>query len=363
MVRTGQDANLGELPVPTFFELDSGAFITGGVGVSRIPGTGEMNIGFYRTLILGRARMAVNASSMSDLRRFYDHARQRGESMPIALAIGVDPALLMAAACKLPPDRSELGVAGALTGKPVELVSCETSELLVPANAEIIIEGRVDFSREVENTLGEFAGQYGPASGPVTEVTAITRRRDARFYSILAGRNPEHNTIGGIVTYSLRRDITAALRKLCPAIKRLNVFIDPRLGSMVHIVVSIDKQDDTEPGRIIDAAFRGSGEFFPVSRITKRIVVVDEDIDVNDPIDVEWAIWTRVAVASKIHLFPDVISWELDRAAKAGGKSLRIGIDATMDLADRDKLIRPRIPGAENLCVEDYVDPVAKSVD
>ena len=356
VVRTGSDINLADIPVPTVFELDSGAFITAACGISRNPHTRQLNVGVYRTLILGKNIVAVNASSLTDLRTFYQHAEENGESMPIALAIGVEPALQMAAACKLPADQSELDVAGALQGKAIDLVKCETSDLLVPANAEMIIEGRVDFSRKIENTLGEFAGQYGPETAPVTEITAITHRKDAMFYSILAGKNPEHNTLGSIATFSIQRALIGALRKQLPPFKDINVYLDPRFGSMAHIVISIAKQNDAEPGLLIDAAFKAAGGFFPVSHITKRIVVVDEDVNVHDLTDVEWAIWTRVAEASKFRVIPNVESWELERCAKDGRGSLRLGVDATMDMEDREKLLRPIIPGAEKVKLADYLN-------
>ena len=356
VIRTGSDINLADIPVPTVFELDSGAFITAACGISRNPHTGQLNVGVYRTLILGRNIVAVNASSLSDLRTFYQYAEKHGESMPIALAIGVEPALQMAAACKLPADQSELDVAGALQGKPIDLVKCETSDLLVPANAEMVIEGRVDFSRKIENTLGEFAGQYGPETAPVTEVTAITHRKDAMFYSILAGKNPEHNTLGSIATFSIQRALIGALRKQLPPFKEINVYLDPRFGSMAHIVISIAKQNDAQPMALIEAAFKAAGGFFPVSHITKRIVVVDDDVNVHDLTDVEWAIWTRVAEASKFRVIPNVESRELERCAKDGRGSLRLGVDATMDMEDREKLLRPIIPGAGKVRLADYLN-------
>lgn len=355
VVRAGADINMADLPVPTVFELDSGAFITAAVGISRNPRTGKLNVGVYRTLILGRNIVAVNASSLSDLRKFYQHAEKTGEPMPIALALGVEPALQMAASCKLPPDESELLLAGALQGKSIDMVKCETSDLMVPANAEMIIEGRVDFSRKIENTLGEFAGQYGPETAPVTEITAITHRRDAMFYSILAGRNPEHNTLGAIATFAIQRGLAAALRKLLPAIKDINVYLNPRFGSMAHIVISIAKQNDAEPMALMEAAFKAAGGIFPVSHITKRIVVVDDDVNVHDLDDVEWAIWSRVADATKFRVIPDVESWELERCAKDGKGSLRLAVDATMDMEDREKLKRPVIPGADTVKLADYL--------
>ncbi len=356
VVIQGADINLHDLPVPTFFELDSGPFITAAIGTTRNPETGVQNVGVYRTLILGPRRFVINASSLSDLRRHYASAQERGEVMPIALAIGVDPAMLTAAACKLPPDHCEYEMAGGLQGRPMELARCITSDLLVPANAEFIIEGQVDFGERVENLLGEFAGQYGPETAPATEVTAITHRPDPYFYTIMAGRNPEHNTLGNVAVYGVQRSIEAALREALPGqIEDIHVYMSPGLGTLAHVVVSINKVNDGQPKEIIDKAFAGGGHIFPMSMITKRVIVVDSDIDVHSMDDVQWAIWNRAATEHKFMVIPDVQSWELERAAKEGQKSVRIGIDATMDLDDVDKLVRPITPGADEIRLEDYL--------
>ncbi len=355
VVRRGEQIDLPDLPVPTFFELDTGPFITAACGISRNPHTGQLNVGIYRSLIVGRNTIAVNASSLSDLRNFYKHAEQRGESVPVALAIGVEPALQMAATCKLPPDQSELDLAGGLQGKPIDLVKCETSDLLVPANAEMIIEVEVRFTGNVDNTMGEFAGQYGLEAGPVAEVTAITHRKDAMFYSILAGRNPEHNTLGSIATFSIRRALLDALRSQLTGVIDIDFFLETRMGAMGHIVMSMRKQNDSEPMALIEAAFRAAGGFFPVSQITKRIIVVDEDVNVHDLADVEWAMYSRIARADKYRVIPDVKSWNVERCAKGEKGSLRLAIDATMDIEDRARLLRPVIPGASGIRLADYL--------
>ena len=284
VVLRGADINLRELPVPSFFELDSGAFITAAVGIARNPRTGALNAGFYRTLILGDDIFAVNASSLSDLRKFYQHAEDQHEEMSIALAIGVEPALLFAAACKLPPTVSEFDVAGGIKGAPIEVVKAETSDLPVPANAEMIIEGTVDFSRRSSNVLGEYAGQYGPESAPVTRITAITHRRDAMFYSIMAGKNPEHNNLGNIATYGIKRDLITRLTQLSPNIRRVNVFTEPKLGPMVHVVIAMDKMDDDEPKALIRRAFEAPGSIFPVSRIAQGAGVARHPLIEQDAI-------------------------------------------------------------------------------
>ncbi|MDG2155807.1 MAG: UbiD family decarboxylase [Gammaproteobacteria bacterium] len=355
IIKTGADASLAHLPVPTFFEFDSGPFITGAVGVSRHPDTGQLNVGFYRTLILDDNTMIINASSMSDLRKIYAAYEARGEEMSIAMCIGVPPALTFSASGKHPPGVSELDVAGALQGSPIEMVQAETSDLLVPADSEIVIEAKVDFSRKQENVLGEFADQYGPETAPVAKLAAITHRKDAMYYSIMAGRHPEHNTIGNISVYGILAVLEKNLREQFDNIKEINVACEPKLGTMLHIFISIEKKSDDEPEKLIRAAFAADGGLFPVSTITKRIVVVDEDIDPFNLEDVEWAIWSRLGDARKIITLPNVFSWELERCTKEGQVSARVGIDATKDLDDIEELVRPIIPGAENYDLDDYV--------
>lgn len=355
IVISGDAVDLSHLPIPKFFELDTGPFMTAAIGITRDPENGIYNIGVYRTLIIGKNRCVINASSMSDLRRHYAAWEATGRPMPIALAIGADPAMIVAAACKLPPNVTEFGVGGALAAQPVELVRCKTNDLLVPASAEFIIEGTVDFSERVENLLGEFAGQYGPETAPATTVTAITHRRDPLFHSIMAGRHPEHNTLGSIAVYGVQRSIEASVRAVLPNLKDMHVYLEPALGTLAHIVISIDKQDDAQPEDIIHKTLEAGGHIFPVSKIAKRIIVVDDDIDVHNMEDVQWAIWNRAADARKFIVIPEVESWELERAAKEGQLSVRIGIDATMDLDDVDKLVRPITPGADTLKLDDYI--------
>jgi len=190
----------------------------------------------------------------------------------------------------------------------------------------------------------------------MTRVNAITHRNDAMFYSIVAGRHPEHNTLGNVAVYGVQRSITASIREATPEVKDINVRLTPEMGTLAHVVVSIDKHSDTQAKDIIKRIFAADGHIFPVSKITKRVIVVDDDIDVHDPVDVRWAIWNRAATETKFIIIPGVESWELERAAKAGQKSVRIGIDATMDLEDADKLQRPTIPGIDEINLQDYID-------
>lgn len=359
VICTGDAVDLASLPAPTVFEHDSGPFITGACGITRNPFTGRLNVGVYRVLLLGGRRIAVNAVPGSDLHRFYEDAARRGTPMDIALAIGAEPALLMAAVCRLPADESELELAGGLLGRAIDLVRCETSDLQVPAAAEMVIEAHVDFGQRVENTLGEFAGQYGTESAPVSVVQAITHRRDALFHAVLAGRHAEHITLGTMATAGMRRALAQAIQAALPPLAALHVYLEPALGSMAHVVLALDKRADAEPMAVADAAFAASVALgagaVPARYIVKRVVVVDPDVDVHDRADVEWALWTRTARAAKFRVDAGVESWDLERCGRRGTGSLRVAVDATMDLADRERLRRTVIPGAAGVRLADYL--------
>lgn len=349
VIKIGSEIDMSRLPVPTFFEDDSGRFITGGVGIARNPETGALNAGIYRIWVIGKDTITVNASGNSDLAYIYKTAEKLGEELSIAVAIGVDPAVLFAATKKTPRSVSELDVAGALKGEPIKVVECETSDLLIPANAEIVIEGKVDFSKKVSNKLGEAAGYYGINTNPVTKVTAVTHRHDAIFYTVLAGPSVEHRTLGSL-SNKVKPFIQEIMKKH-PVVQKAHPVI---IGTMLHLIISIEKKSDEEPMELIKKIFQTTVGPMPVSKFIKRIVVVDDDIDIYDQNDVEWAVWSRVGDAGKIFILPDVVSFETDLAAK-DGKSVRVGIDATKDLDDSEKLKRAIIPGLEEINLQDYL--------
>jgi len=352
VIRKGADADLTLLPVPTFFEDDSGPFITGGVGITRNPDTGVLNAGIYRIWVMGKNTITVNASPRGDLSAIYRSAREQGKELPIAVVIGVDPAVLVASTTKTPRTISELDVAGALQGKPIPVVRCENSDLLVPAHAEIVVEGTVDFTRTVKNTLGEGAGYYGSKKNPVVRVTAVTHRRDAIFYTILAGPSKEHTTLGGYGIKNLTDPLVEAIKEKFPSIKKLRAF---PTGNAFHLAVAIEKKDREEPMSLIKDIFNTTVGPMTVSSIIKRIVVVDTDVDIFNERDVEWAIWSRVGAAKRFLIMPDVPSTKFELAAK-NSLSVRVGIDATKDPENAEKLKRAVIPGLKEINVDDYLE-------
>ncbi|HEX7966661.1 MAG TPA: UbiD family decarboxylase, partial [Stellaceae bacterium] len=186
------------LPLPTHNELDSGPYITAGLVITRNPRTGIQNVSINRCQLSGPDRLGVLILPRHT-HYFYELAEQAGEALEVAIVIGVDPLTLLSSQAIVPIDQDELEIAGALHGKPLDVVKCVTKELRVPAHAEIVIEGRIlPRARAPEGPFGEFPQYYGErAARHVIEITAVTQRRDALFHTIVGG-GLEHLLLGAI---------------------------------------------------------------------------------------------------------------------------------------------------------------------
>jgi len=348
VVIDGDDIDTASLPVPRFFSGDSHRFITAGIGFALNPETGVQNAGYYRMPVIGPRTVSVSTGPTSDLSRIYNLHRDRGTKLQIAVAVGVPPALQIAAAADLPAGLSDIEVAGSLQGAPVELVKCRTSDILVPADAEFVIEVTVDLDTSIENTMGEFGDQYGTTTSPVATIDAITHRNDAMFHVIMAGMGREHNELGRLMCYRLRGEILESLQNGHPVIK--DVYADmtpPRMGMRGQVTVSVDKTDDEQPRQIIEEIYSLKFGRFPLSMLIQRVVVVDTDVNIRDHQDIEWAIASRMNNAGQFAV--------TESQTGRGATVTRLGFDATAPMAQRSALRRPEIPAAGQYNLDRYL--------
>lgn len=344
----GARVDIGRLPAPLFFSGDSHRFISAGLGFSLDPETGVQNVGFYRSPLVDRRTISVSAGPTSDLRRIYNLHRDRRAPLQIAMAVGVPPALQIAAAADLPPGVSDVAVAGALQGRPIRLARCQTSGILVPADAEIVIELTVELDEWIDNTMGEFGDQYGKTASPVATIDAITHRDDALFHVIMAGMNREHNQLGRMLGYDLRRAIMERLREDHEEVADVAVDMTPqRTGMRAQVTVAVDKTSDAQPGRIIEEVYGMKIGRFPMSMLMYRVVVVDTDVDIYDHRDIDWAIASRMNAAGQISV--------REVQTGRGATVVRLGCDATAPIAQRAELRRPDIPDADRYRLDDYL--------
>lgn len=338
MILCDAAADLTKFPVPTYCELDSGPFITAAVAISRDPDDGGKNASIYRFEVKGPRRLGVLAEPPHHLGIHHQKAEARGQPLEVALALGVSPAILMATQWDAPYGVDELTLAGALQGGPVEVVKCETVDLEVPANAEIIIEGRIlPGVRETEGPFGEYTGYYTPAyPKPVMEVTAITHRKNPIFLAMLTGEPTTENHVLKMIP--MEASCFALLKSRFPGVKA--VHFPGAGGTGLMGVVAMTQRSRNEARSLLTTMLGSQGN--------KVVVVVDEDVDIFDMEKVMWAICTRCQPDQDLIVLPRMMGWQLDPSAPQLGTYSVLGIDATRPFGEDFDMVA-RVPGVENV--------------
>lgn len=337
---TGRDIDLYRLPVVTHSEKDVGPYITIGIQVGKDPDTGIRNVSIHRMLLLGKDRLSLWAPPDHHLGRMILKAEERGKGLEVATAIGVDPAVIIGSQAKVPLGVDEYDVAGGLRGAPVKLTKCETIDLEVPATAEIVIEGvTLPGERVPDGPYGEYPGCYSEAKqAPVVKVTAITMRRDPIYQTALTGFPVTENHT--LIEYANAAVVYREARKISPEVKA--VCVTPGGTFRHHVVVSIKKRHEEEARNVILGLLSlGIG--------LKQVTVVDEDIDVYNPMEVEWALSTRMQPDRDLIVIPRLVCSTLDPSVPKPRTTAGWGIDATAPLADRERFEKVRVPGVDRV--------------
>src|SRR3954454_20134769 len=333
-----RDVDLGKLlPLPTHNEHDNGAYITAGLLIARNPSTGVQNVSIHRLQLSGPNRLGALLLPRHTS-AFYEIAERAGQPLDIAIVIGVDPLTLLSSQAIAPVDFDELTIAGALHGTPLRVAKCVTNEVRVPADAEIVLEGRLlPKVREMEGPFGEFPQYYGErAERHVIEIAAVTQRKDALFHTIVGG-GLEHLLLGGIPREAT---LLAHLRRSFPNVRDVHL---ARGGvCRYHLYVQIAKRQEGEAKNIMLGAFAGHYD-------VKHVIVVDEDVDLHDPAEVEWAVATRFQADRDLVIVPNSQGSRLDPSTR-DGVGAKMGLDATKPLdADEMKFKRIRVPGEDEV--------------
>jgi 2,5-furandicarboxylate decarboxylase 1 len=336
------------LPIPTHSEHDNGPYITAGLVIARNPVTGIQNVSINRIQVHGKDRMAI-LMLPRHLLAFYKAAEAENQALDVAVVIGADPLTLLASQAITPIDHDELEIAGALHGAPLAVSKCLGSEVRVPANAEIVIEGRLlPQVREPEGPFGEFPKYYSARENrEVIEVTAVTHRANPIFHTIVPAEM-EHLLLG-----SIPREATmlAHLQRSFPGV--LDVHLSVGGVGRYHLFVKFRKLREGEPRNVILGAF---GAHYDI----KQVTIVDEDVDVHDPQQVEWAVATRFQADRDLIVIAGAQGSALDPSTTIGhdygedevapphlqGISAKMGLDATKPVAYRGHVFtKVRIPG------------------
>lgn len=326
--------DLGKWPIPTHSPLDPAPFITAGVVIARDPETGRHNLSYNRMQIYGADRTGISMNIWRHIKGFFDKLEPQGKNLPFCVAIGPDPVVMMAGAFRY--DGDEYEVAGSLRGAPIPVVRAKTCDVLVPATAEIIVEGEVlAGERQVEGPMAEFTGHYSPADPKhVARITAITHRAQPVFQTMNGG-GYEHVSLGNMITRE-------------PLLERFVRHISPRVAA-VHLppyaagFTAIVALKDPEPGEARNVALAAMGAHVNF----KTVIVVDADVDIHDPADVMWALGTRVRWQENVVQIPGAHGNELDPASGAHGLVTKVIIDATLPAEARKRFIKVAYPAVD----------------
>ena len=303
------------LPILTHYTKDSGPYITSGITSARDPKNGTIGRGLHRMEVRGKKELGISLLN-PPLSEIYSQYKKEDRKMEVATVIGVDPAILIASISKIPRGTDKLSVAGGLKGKPIRMVKAETTDIDIPADAEIIIEGFIDpKGEEKDGTLGESSGYYMTFSrSPTVHVTAIAYRKGAYFHAIV----PWALEVDNLLYLIHGVNLVPKMKKEIPSLKQIHL-IPGTFGS--HVVMSIETDQRGEVRRALSLALS-----FPN---VKKAIIVDEDVDPEDGQEVEWAVATRFQGDRDLIVVPDLRGQPIDPSSREGFLTTKIGMDAT----------------------------------
>ena len=317
VVLTGDDVDLGLLPIQRCWPGDPAPFITLPAVITRDPRTGTRNVGMYRMQVIDRRTTFMHWQIHKDGRA--DWLATDGR-IPVAVALGLDPVTAYSASAPLPKHIGELMLAGFFRGEPVEMVRCKTNDLEVPAHAEIVLEGYIEKDElGIEGPFGDHTGFYTPAEPfPIFHVTAMTMRRDAIYPSIVVGKPPQEDAW---LAKATERIFLPAVRMTVPEI----VDYDLPVAGTFHncVIVSIDKKFPGHARKVMHAIW-GLG----MLSLSKSVVVVDKHVDVHDYQQVFFYVGANVDPKRDVLITEGPLD-HLDHAPTLQFIGGKIGIDAT----------------------------------
>lgn len=321
---------LKAIPVITHHAKDAGPYLTAAMTIAKHPETGIRGMGIHRVQIKEKNRVGIFLAT-PPLSEFLRVSEEKNKPLEIAIFIGVDPLTFFASVTMAPEGIDKLDIAGGLLKRPIQLVKTESGNLEVPANAEFVLEGTILLNkREKEGPFGESTGYYFTYENPVAEINCITHRENP-IYQALVPFSSEEDVLLNI---SWESEFLRIINKKFPQVTK--VYLNPSsLG--IGSVVQIRNERDGLAKEVIN-------EFFNLNPFVKVLVIVDEDVDPEDPEEVDWAITTRVKFDRDIIIKPDLPGMPIDPSIGTNGLVTKLGIDATSPVEEKEKYEKVDIP-------------------
>lgn len=333
-----EEVKLSDLPLITYSDKDGGAYFTSAMFIANDPETGVGNLSYHRSMYISDDELRCRLAPRHHLTIYHEKAEKAGKPLEAAMLIGPPAHAFLTAAAPLPYDVDELEVAAQLRGDPIKMRRCKHIDLEVPAETEVVIEGRfVPNERRAEGPFGEFMGYYvAEAPNAVFEVLGVTVRKDAMFHSILCGSPEEVLTLELSVSANIYQRLSAAL----PGI--VNVTCQPFVN---HAIIQIEPQFEGHARQVMLATIGAE----PIW--AKQITVVDTDVDIYDMDDVQWAILTRSRPDKDMMIIPETPSFYRDEAKDHWGRLL---VDATKPWGREDEFLRKSLRMGNNVRLADW---------
>ncbi|MEM3622471.1 MAG: UbiD family decarboxylase [Candidatus Bathyarchaeia archaeon] len=333
-VKEVSEKDLSKIPILTHFEGDAGPYITSAVVYARSIDGNVENVSVHRLQVLDKKRLAIRLVPRH-LFRLWQTAKENGKDLEASISIGVHPAVMLAASSPVPFGVNEFEVANTLMNNGLRLVECEHVDAYAPADAELVLEGKISAKQEVaEGPFVDITGTYDiQRIQPVVEVVNVMHRKDYVYQALLPS-GAEHKLLMGLPHEVL---IWEAVSKVVPKVHAVNLSVGG--SGWLHAIISIEKQLDGDGKNALLAAFAAHPSL-------KHAVVVDSDINVFDPYEVEWAIATRFQANEDLIIVNNVRGSTLDSSADQDtGLTSKMGLDATKPFTKpKEKFERAKIP-------------------
>ena len=311
-----EDADLSKIPILKHYPKDKGKYITAGVVIAKDPDNGQVNASIHRMLVNGKNELGIRIVPRQ-LYTYYKRAEELNKPLKIAIAIGLNPSTLLASTTSIPINENELEVANTFKDGKLTLVKCETVDIEAP-ECEILLEGKIlPNERKTEGPFVDLTDTYDKIRDePVIKLTRMHYKDNPYYHAILPAGN-EHKLLQGLPQ---EPRIFNSVKNTLPTVQ--NVILTEGGCCWLHAVVSIKKQTEGDAKNVLMAALSAHPSL-------KHCVIVDEDINIFDPVDVEYAIATRVKGDDDIIIIPKARGSSLDPVAQIDGTTTKIGVDAT----------------------------------
>jgi len=349
VVKLGEDVDLTKVPLLTHYDVNAAPYITAGIVVAADPDTGVRNTSYNRLMMARTRELRIFMAVGRHLWTLHNKVERRGEALPVAIVIGVHPLFSLGAQAFTPSTEDEYTVIGGMMNEPLRVVKGKTVPILVPADAEMVIEGKILANvRREEGPFGEFTGHaVAKDDRQVIEVTAITHRTNYIFQDVHAGYT-EHKLMGAVPREAA---LLRAVRQTVPTVK--SVCMPVSGNCRFHAYISIAKRTPGQAKNAICAAFAAD-------MLLKHVVIVDEDIDVYDEEQVLWAVSNRFQADHGLVVIPHAQGSELDPSAGPGGVNAKMGLDATKPLTGFAPELRVPEEVMKKIRLEDFLPKFVK---